>query len=89
MDCSRRASTSGQRAFVFGVVLAPSVIESPSATTAPSRAGAATLTPDRNHHCWKVAVGVTARRPVTFPAATTLSWKANACVVVAFVGPGR
>jgi hypothetical protein len=80
---------AGQRELVFGVVLAPSVIESPSATTAPSRAGAATLTPDRNHHCPNVAVGVTVRLPVTFPAATTLSWKANACVVVALVGRGR
>jgi hypothetical protein len=47
--CRRRASASGEGAFRSGVVLAPSVIESPSATTAPSPAGAATLTPDRNH----------------------------------------
>ena len=53
------------------------------------RAGAVTATPDRNHHWPKVAVGVTVRAPVTLPAATTLSWKANACVVVPLVGRGR
>ena len=32
-------------------------MESPSATMVAARAAAATLTPDRNTHCWMVAVG--------------------------------
>src|ERR1700687_6458239 len=47
----RRASTSVQRSFFSGGEDAPSVIESPSATTAPfTSAGASTSTALRKYH---------------------------------------
>src|SRR3954447_19694642 len=47
---SRAARKSGQRRLVLAVELAPSGIESPSATTAPTWSFASTLTASRNHH---------------------------------------
>src|SRR3954471_16487129 len=46
---SRPARKSGQRWLVLEVAFAPSVIESPSATTAPTCSGASTLTASTHH----------------------------------------
>jgi hypothetical protein len=43
-DANRRARSSGQRRFAFGVDAVPSVIESPNVTVAPTDAGAMTST---------------------------------------------
>nr|WP_241195314.1 hypothetical protein [Streptomyces sp. ADI93-02] len=67
---SRRARKSGHRWSAPTSVSAPSVIESPSVTTAEEARPVLTLTPVRKYQRSTVAVGSMSVRPVTFPAAT-------------------
>jgi hypothetical protein len=67
--CSRRARKSGHRWFASAVVTAPSVIESPKATTDAARWVAATLTPERKCHDAVVVAPVSVGERVALPAA--------------------
>src|SRR6266481_7835559 len=49
-QCSRRASTSGQRSSPFMVLAVPSVMESPNATTNPVSGGIIMSTASRKNH---------------------------------------
>jgi hypothetical protein len=68
---NRRARWSGQRLFVSGVESVPSVMESPSATTAPACTGAVTSTADRKNHDWVGADTGNSTAPTWLPAVET------------------
>ena len=68
---SRRASTSGHRPLMSAVDRAPSVIESPNATTVSDAAGAITsIRPSPNQLCVVATTG-TVGLPAWFPVSVT------------------
>ena len=66
----RRAKTSGHRLLVSAVDPAPSVIESPSVTTAAVRSFVLTSTRSRKNHDGTVDASGRSAAPALFPAAT-------------------
>src|SRR4051812_4698573 len=71
LGSKRRASTSGQREFVFADEFKPSVIESPYATTAPRRPAATTSMAARKFQLVRVEACGKSVAPTKLPVSET------------------